>query len=79
VSVPQILIRQLEDAIVRKLRAKAASEGVSVEEEARRILRRSLTGDAPEMPLIAFLETMPEGVEDLLFRRRTRRTRKVEL
>ena len=35
----QILIRQLDDSVVRKLRAKAAAEGVSAEEEARRITR----------------------------------------
>ncbi len=58
--MPQILIRKLDDAVVRKLRAKAAAQGVSMEEEARRILRRSLIGDAPAMPLIDFLRTMPE-------------------
>ena len=40
--MPQILIRKLDEAVVRKLRAKAAAEGVSVEEQARRILRKSL-------------------------------------
>lgn len=74
----QILIRQLDGAVVRKLRAKAAAEGVSAEEEARRILRRSLEGDVPAMPLIDFLRTMPE-VDDRIFGRPKRKPRKVGL
>jgi plasmid stability protein len=35
----QLLVRNIEEAIVKKLRLKAAREGVSVEEEHRRILR----------------------------------------
>ena len=69
--MPQILIRQLDGAIVRKLRAKAAAEGVSAEEEARRILRRSLVGEVPAMPLLEFLRTMPEN-DDRAFTRRRR-------
>jgi plasmid stability protein len=78
-DMPQILIRQLNSAIVRKLRAKAAAEGVSAEEEARRILRRSLVGDVPSMPLIDFLRTMPDADDDSIFRRRKRKPRKVAL
>jgi antitoxin FitA len=77
--MPQILIRQLNPAIVRKLRAKAAAEGVSAEEEARRILRRSLVGDVPSMPLIDFLRTMPDVDDDNIFRRRKRKPRKIVL
>ena len=76
--MPQILIRQLDNAIVRKLRAKAAAEGVSAEEEARRILRRSLVGEMPAMPLIEFLRTMPE-IDDRVFARRRRKPRQVRL
>jgi plasmid stability protein len=66
----------LDGAVVRKLRAKAAAEGVSAEEEARRILRRSLGGDVPAMPLIDFLRTMPD-VDDRIFRRPKRKPRRV--
>jgi plasmid stability protein len=66
--VPQILIRHPDPAVVRKLRAKAAAEGVSAEEEARRILHRSLMGGVPAMPLIDFLRTMPD-VDNRMFRR----------
>ena len=77
--MPQILIRRLDQQVVRKLRAKAASDGISAEEEARRILRRSLIGDAPDMPLIEFLRTMPEVGDGLIFRRPKRKPRKVTL
>lgn len=77
--MPQILIRQLNSAVVRKLRAKAAAEGVSAEEEARRILRRSLVGDVPSMPLIDFLRTMPDVDDDSILRRRKRKPRNVAL
>ena len=77
--MPQILIRQLNDSVVRKLRAKAAADGVSAEEEARRILRRSLVGDVPKMPLIEFLQTMPETGDEHLFDRTKRKQRRVDL
>jgi len=77
--MPQILIRKLEDAVVRKLRAKAAAEGVSVEEQARRILRKSLIGDSPGMDLIDFLRTMPDIDDDRIFERKRRAPRKVDL
>jgi len=77
--MPQILIRKLDEAVVRKLRARAAAEGVSAEEEARRILRRSLIGDAPSMPLIDFLRTMPDVDDDRIFERPRRKQRKVRL
>ena len=76
--MPQILIRQLDRAVIRKLHAKAAAEGVSPEEEARRILRRTLMGDVPTMPLIDFLRTMPE-MDDQLSRRPKRNPRTVAL
>jgi len=79
-DMPQILIRRLDEIVVRKLRAKAAAEGVSAEEEARRILRRSLVGDAPAMPLIDFLRTMPEtGGDDRIFERPKSKPRKVRI
>jgi plasmid stability protein len=77
--MPQILIRRLDQQIVRKLRAKAVSDGISAEEEARRILRRSLIGDAPNMPLIDFLRTMPDVGDGRIFRRPKRKPRKLKL
>jgi plasmid stability protein len=77
--MPQILIRKLDEVVVRKLRARAAAEGVSAEEEARRILRKSLIGDAPAVSLIDFLRTMPEVGDEPLFERPKSRPRKVDL
>ena len=77
--MPQILIRRLDQHVVHRLRAKAAADGVSAEEEARRILRRSLVGEAPGMSLIDFIRTMPEVGDGHIFRRPKRQTRKVKL
>jgi plasmid stability protein len=77
--MPQILIRNLDDAVARELRARAAADGISAEEEARRILRRSLIGDLPSIPLVDFLRTMPGVDDDRLFERPRRAARKVEL
>lgn len=77
--MPQILVRRLDQQVVDRLRAKAASDGISAEEEARRILRRSLVGEVPDMPLIEFLRTMPNVGDGRIFRRPKRQTRKVKL
>jgi plasmid stability protein len=77
--MPQILIRRLDHHVVRKLRAKAAADGVSAEEEARRILRRSLTGEMATMSLIDFIRTMPDVGDGRIFRRPKHKQRKVKL
>ena len=77
--MPQILIRRLDQQVVRRLRAKAAADGISTEEEARRILRRSLVGELPTVSLIDFLRTMPDADDDRIFRRIKRKPRKVTL
>ena len=77
--MPQILIRRLEQHVVRNLRAKAAADGISAEEEARRILRRSLVGELPTVSLIDFLRTMPDTGDDRIFSRPKRKPRKVNL
>jgi antitoxin FitA len=41
-----ISVRQLDEETVARLRARAASHGVSMEEEARRILKQAVS--APE-------------------------------
>jgi len=40
----QLVVRNIEESVVRKLRTRAAQEGVSMEEEHRRILRAALLG-----------------------------------
>ena len=42
----QLIVRQIEDQVVRRLKERAGRHGVSMEEEHRRILRESLLGKA---------------------------------
>ena len=44
--MPQLIVRQIEDKVVKKLKQQAGEHGVSMEEELRRILRESLFGKA---------------------------------
>ena len=61
----QLLVRDLEPAIVRKLRSQAAAQGISVEEAHRRLLRAALFGDTPgpKDNFIAYLRSVPTGEE----------------
>ena len=46
-----LTIRNVDEAIKTALRVQAAREGVSMEEEARRILRDALSRQEDQMPL----------------------------
>jgi plasmid stability protein len=76
----QLLVRDLEPAIVRKLRSQAASLGISVEEAHRRLLRAALFGDTPgpRDNFIAYLQSVPPG-DDIEFPRSRDLSRPVEL
>jgi plasmid stability protein len=76
----QLLVRDLEPAIVRKLRSQAAALGVSVEEAHRRLLRAALLGDTPgpKDNFIAYLRSAPTG-DDIEFPRSQDRPRPVRL
>jgi plasmid stability protein len=43
--MPQLIVRNIEDAVVRQLRTRAAVHVVSMEEEHRRLLRSVLLGE----------------------------------
>jgi antitoxin FitA len=60
--MPQLIVRNLENAVVRRLRSRAAAEGVSVEEAHRRVLREALlTGPAPARKnFVEYLRAMPD-------------------
>lgn len=62
----QLIVRNLEDAVVQRLREKAAADGVSVEEEHRRVLRRSLLGSEAPGDLKSHLLAMPKAGDDEL-------------
>ncbi len=42
--MPQLIVRQIEERVVKKLKERAGQHGVSMEEEHRRILRETLLG-----------------------------------
>jgi plasmid stability protein len=45
----QILVRNLDEALIKRLKQKAAREGLSVEETVRRILADAVTPDKKEL------------------------------
>ena len=60
----QLIVRQVEDKVVRKLKMLAGLHGVSMEEEHRRILREALLGKAASRPSFKeFLSSMPSAGE----------------
>jgi antitoxin FitA len=71
VFMAQLLVRNLEEELVRDLKARAGLHGVSVEEEHRRILREALRSDAvrESRSFWQVLSEMPDGGEDTLFER----------
>lgn len=67
----QLIVRNIEKAVVLKLKQRAAKSGVSMEEELRRILRKSVLSKSrskPKMTLLDYLSTMPDVGKDSDFR-----------
>lgn len=63
----QLIVRNLDEAIVKKLRQRAAAEGLSVEETHRRLLREVLlkpSQDLPPQNIKEHLTGMPALGED---------------
>lgn len=78
--MPQLLVRDIESAVVRKLRSSAAAQGVSVEEAHRRLLRSALVGTQPDPKnnFIEYLRGIPPH-DDVEFPRTRDLPRHVEL
>lgn len=69
-AMPQLLVRQIEEKVVRRLKEQAGKHGVSMEEEHRRILREALLGKTGKEPSFKeFLKSMPDAGPDELFAR----------
>jgi antitoxin FitA len=72
--MPQLLVRNIEEKVVRKLRERAAKAGVSVEEEHRRLLRETLLRreDNPSFKehLLSIPQASADEPEDLFVRSR---------
>lgn len=75
----QLVVRNLEEELVRRLKERAARHGRSAEAEHREILRRELLGARPGRTLKELLLAMPEVGEDADFARRPDRPRRVAL
>jgi plasmid stability protein len=62
----QLIVRKLEDKVVRKLKGRAAKYGVSMEEAHRRILRETLLKQGkPKVSFKEFLLMVPDFGDDL--------------
>ena len=80
VIMPQLIVRQIEEKVVQKLKARAGQHGVSMEEEHRRILREALVGPSQKRPSFKeYLLQMPDVGEDKDFERGPQSDRPVEL
>jgi plasmid stability protein len=80
----QLIVRKLEDKVVRKLKERAAKYGVSMEEEHRRILRETLLikhKPKPKMSFWEYLNAPPYVDIDLMkyIPKRDKRHREVDL
>jgi antitoxin FitA len=60
--MPQLIVRKLEKAVLRRLRSRAAAEGISVEEAHRRVLREALLREPVPAGknFIEYLQAMPD-------------------
>ncbi len=78
--MPQLLVRNVNEKLVRKLKEQAGQHGVSMEEEHRRILREALLRSSRKKQSFKdFLLSMPNVGEDEDFERGPQIERSVEL
>ena len=78
--MPQLLVRQIDEKVVWKLKERAGQHGVSMEEEHRRILREALIEGSKKRPSFKeYLLSMPNVGEDEDFERRPQIERPVQL
>jgi plasmid stability protein len=67
--MPQLIVRNLEESVVRRLKKRAGEHGVSSEEEHRRILREVLLGKEKAPSFWDHLSEFPEAGDDQVFDR----------
>ncbi len=78
--MPQLIVRQIKENVVRKLKQQAGAHGISMEEEHRRILRKALVGPSNKKRSFKdFLLAMPNVGEDQDFEREPQIDRPVKL
>lgn len=80
ISMAQLIVRRIEEKVVRKLKQQAGSHGVPMEEEHRNILRESLLGTPRKRRSFkAALRAMPNVGRDSDFERGAQTDRPVDL
>ena len=79
ITMAQLLVRGIEDDVVRELKLRAARHGRSAEEEHRQILRKALRSQGAEQSLKDLLAAMPAVGSDRDFERPEDRGRPLEL
>jgi len=75
----QLIVRNLEEEVVRELKLRAARHGRSAEAEHRELLREALLPAKPKKSLKEHLLAIPEVGEDADFERLPDRGRDVKL
>lgn len=78
IRMAQLLVRGLDEDLVRRLKKRAAERGVSAEQEHRRILREVLTGSS-DRSFVEQLLAMPDVGGDEIFDRSPDLPREVDL
>lgn len=64
-----LVVRNVDAAIVKALKARAGKRGVSAEAVHREILRDSLLGARKKQSFVEFLLSMPDVGDDEIFKR----------
>ena len=75
----QLIVRNIDDEVVRRLKVRAAEKGRSAEAEHREILRQALGSSSHDNSIKALLRDMPDVGDDDDFARARDVGRKVEL
>lgn len=75
----QLIVRNVDPAIVRCLKERARKHGISMEEEHRRVLKAVLSIDGDRLDFKAFLASCPDVGHDEVFERPAHASREVEL
>lgn len=79
ISMAQLIVRDIDDEVVRALKRRAASRGVSAEAEHRAILKSTLLGQSSTRSFKQALLAMPDAGEDSDFVVAREQDRKVDL
>lgn len=76
----QLIVRNVDDEVVRRLKLRAAERGHSAEAEHREILKAALiSSSADKRSLKDLLAAMPDAGTDRDFQRSRRKGRKIDL